>query len=131
MKTTKSVKQSERLQNQNDEQCVNAVKVLPVNESHYNRSSVNVPRGTPAPEGSNGSPSLGWRGVFFTGPEPEQDRRGEKDEIPVWHVFVGDQDANPVSKVYRVLSFLKADTLAVAMSKDRRLELIAEAQPAN
>ena len=71
-----------------------------------------------------------WRGVFFTGPEPEKDPRGEKDEIPIWHVFVGDQEANPVSKVYRVLSFTKADTLAAAMSKDRRLELVAEATAA-
>ena len=124
MKTTKSVKQNERLQNQNDEQRVMPVKGTDVNESQSNVASVNVPRGTQAPEGS------AWRGIFFTGPEPEKDRRGEQDEIPVWHVFVGDQEANPVSRVYRVLSFNKADTLAVAMSKDRRLELVAEAQPA-
>ena len=130
MKTTKSVKQSERLQNQNDEQRVTPAKDTSVNNSQSNAKPVNVPRGTQAPEGGNGKPSLGWRGVFFTGPEPEKDPRGEKDEIPTWHVFVGDQEANPISKVYRVLSFIKADTLAVAMSKDRRLELVAEAQPA-
>ena len=124
MKTTKSVKQSERLQNQNDEQRVTPAKDTSVNNSQSNAKPVNVPRGTQAPEGN------AWRGVFFTGPEPEKDPRGEKDEIPIWHVFVGDQEANPISKVYRVLSFIKADTLAVAMSKDRRLELVAEAQPA-
>ena len=125
MKTTKSVKQSERLQNQNDEQRVMPVKGTDVNESQTYVIPVTVPRGTPpTPVGS------AWRGVFFTGPEPEKDPRGEKDEIPTWHVFVGDQEANPVSRVYRVLSFNKADTLAVAMSKDRRLELVAEAQPA-
>ncbi len=69
-----------------------------------------------------------WNGVFFDGPEAEQDREGE--EIPVWHVYVGTEDAEPVSTVYRVFSFTKAQSLAQAMSKDRRLELVAEAQPA-
>jgi hypothetical protein len=69
-----------------------------------------------------------WTGVFFDGPEAEQDREGE--EIPVWHVYVGTEDAEPVSRVYRVFSFAKAESLAQAMSKDRRLELVAEAQPA-
>ena len=124
MKTTKSVKQGERLQNQNDEQRVIPVKDTSVNDSHDGTASVNVPRGTQAPEGS------AWRGVFFTGPEPEKDPRGEKDEIPIWHVFVGDENANPLSRVYRVLSFIKANTLAAAMSKDRGLELVAEATTA-
>ncbi len=69
-----------------------------------------------------------WTGVFFDGPEAEQDREGE--EIPVWHVYVGTEEAEPVSTVYRVFSFAKAQSLAQAMSKDRRLELVAEAQPA-
>ena len=66
--------------------------------------------------------------MFFDGPEAEQDREGE--EIPVWHVYVGTEDAEPVSRVYRVFSFTKAQSLTQAMSKDRRLELVAEAQPA-
>ena len=74
------------------------------------------------------TPAPAWNGVFFDGPEPEQDREGE--EIPVWHVYVGTEDAEPVSRVYRVFSFTKAQSLAQAMSKDRRLELVAEAQPA-
>ena len=69
-----------------------------------------------------------WTGVFFDGPEPEQDREGE--EIPVWHVYVGTKEAEPVSTVYRVFSFTKAQSLAQAMSKDRRLELVAEATTA-
>src|SRR5512136_3156715 len=68
-----------------------------------------------------------WRGVFFDGPEPEKDRQGE--EVPVWHVFVGNEDAHPLSRVYRVFSFKKAESLAQAMSKDRNLELVAEAMP--
>ena len=66
--------------------------------------------------------------VFFDGPEPEQDRKGE--EIPVWHVYVGTEHAEPVSTVYRVFSFTKAQSLAQAMSQDRRLQLVADAQPA-
>ncbi len=74
------------------------------------------------------TPQAPWTGVFFDGPEAEQDREGE--EIPVWHVYVGTEEAEPVSTVYRVFSFTKAQSLAQAMSKDRRLELVAEAQPA-
>ncbi len=84
-----------------------------------------------APEPKTNQPSLAtppWVGVFFDGPEPEQDREGE--EIPVWHVYVGTEQAEPVSTVYRVFSFTKAQSLAQAMSQDRRLELVAEAQPA-
>jgi hypothetical protein len=69
-----------------------------------------------------------WRGVFFDGPEPEQDREGE--DVPVWHVYVGSQDAEPVSRVYRVFTFAKAQALAQVMSKDRRLELVADATTA-
>ena len=80
-----------------------------------------IPTPTPAP-------APAWKGVYFDGPEAEQDREGE--EIPVWHVYVGTEEAEPVSRVYRVFSFTKAQSLAQAMSKDRRLELVAEAQPA-
>jgi hypothetical protein len=69
-----------------------------------------------------------WRGVFFEGPEPAQDHEG--DEIPVWYVFVGDKDAEPIGKVYRCSSFAPAQSLAQRMAKDRKLELIHEAMPA-
>ena len=68
-----------------------------------------------------------WRGVFFDGPEPDQDSEG--DEIPVWVVYVGDEEAEPVGKVYRCHSFAPAQSLAERMAKDRRLELIHEAMP--
>ena len=69
-----------------------------------------------------------WRGVFFFGPESVQNRDG--DEIPVWHVFVGDDQGEPVGRVYRTYSYDKAETLANKMSHDRQLELIAEANQA-
>ncbi len=87
------------------------------------------PAPTPAPAPAPASaPAPAWNGVFFDGPEAEQDREGE--EIPVWHVYVGTEDAEPVSRVYRVFSFTKAQSLAQAMSKDRRLELVADATTA-
>ena len=70
-----------------------------------------------------------WRAVFFHGPEPTQDRQ-TGDEIPSWSVYVGNADADPRGKVYTVYSFSRAQALAEAMSKDRNLQLVAEAQPA-
>ena len=66
-----------------------------------------------------------WRGVFFDGPQPDQNHEG--DEIPVWVVYVGDEESSPVSTVYRCHSYRAAESLAKRMSHDRRLELIHEA----
>jgi len=68
-----------------------------------------------------------WRGVFFDGPQSDQNQDG--DEIPVWVVYVGDEDANPVGKVYHSHDFKAAEQLAQDMARDRRLELINEAMP--
>jgi len=69
-----------------------------------------------------------WRAVFFDGPHPDVNRDG--DEIPVWQVYIGDQDAEPTATFYNVHSFKTAATLAQRMASDRRLELINEASPA-
>ena len=69
-----------------------------------------------------------WRGVFFDGPQSDQDREGE--EIPVWVVYVGDQHAEPVGTVYHCHDFKAAETLAKRMAKDRQLELVHEATTA-
>ena len=69
-----------------------------------------------------------WRGVFFDG--PQSDRDGEGDEIASWCVYVGNEEAEPVGKVYRFHDYASADTLARRMAKDRRLEFIHEASPA-
>ena len=66
-----------------------------------------------------------WRGVFFDGPQADQNQDG--DEIPVWVVYVGDEEASPVSTVYNLHNFEAAEKLARRMSHDRRLELIHEA----
>ena len=66
-----------------------------------------------------------WRGIFFRGPASRQDKEGE--EQPEWHVFLGDDQGEPVRTVYHVHSFKRAESLARVMSTDRKLELIAEA----
>lgn len=68
-----------------------------------------------------------WRGVFFDGPQSDQNHDG--DEIPVWVVYVGDEDAEPIGKVYHLHDFKAAEELAEQISHDRRLELIHEANP--
>lgn len=69
-----------------------------------------------------------WRGVFFDGPQSDRDREGE--EIPSWCVYVGDEEANPVGKVYHFHDYPSADALAHKMARDRKLECIHEASPA-
>ena len=77
---------------------------------------------------SETAPAGPWRGVFFDGPQPNQNADG--DEIPVWLVYEGDEEAEPVGTVYTLLSFKAADSLARRMANDRRLELIHEATTA-
>ena len=57
-----------------------------------------------------------------------QNRDG--DEIPVWLVYVGDEEAEPTSTVYKFHNFKAAEQLANKMAADRRLDLIHEASPA-
>jgi hypothetical protein len=48
----------------------------------------------------------------------------------VWVVYVGDEEAEPVSTVYHVYNFARAQALAERIAQDRRLELIHEAATA-
>ena len=68
-----------------------------------------------------------WRGIFFDGPQPDLDPEGE--EIPVWTVYVGNDDAEPIGNVYRLHHFKSAELLAYRMAEDRDLEIIHEAMP--
>ena len=72
--------------------------------------------------------SASWRGVFFDGPEADTNHDG--DEIPVWTVYVGNEEAEPVFSVYRCFSFDFAQDLARRMSADRHIELVQDATPA-
>ena len=68
-----------------------------------------------------------WRGIFLDGPQSDVDDEGE--EIPVWTVFVGNDNGDPVGTVYRLHHFKSAELLANRMAEDRNLELIHEAMP--
>jgi hypothetical protein len=63
--------------------------------------------------------------VFFDGPQSDFNRDG--DEIPMWVVYAGDDDANPIGKVYHFHNFAGAQALARKMARERRLELVDEA----
>ena len=69
-----------------------------------------------------------WRAIFFDG--PQADHNADGDEVPVWCVYVGDEEAEPVSTVYHVYDFARAQALAERIAQDRRLELIHEATTA-
>lgn len=69
-----------------------------------------------------------WRGIFVDGPQPDVDQEGE--EVPVWTVHVGDEDAEPIGKVYFCSSHGSARALAARMAKDRRLEIVDESMAA-
>ena len=66
--------------------------------------------------------------VYFDG--PQSDRNHDGVEIPVWTVYVGDDEGVPVDQVYTCLSFGTAERLARRIAEDRRLELITDAMPA-
>jgi hypothetical protein len=51
-----------------------------------------------------------WRGIFFEGPEPERGHDG--DEFPVWFVYIGDEDRQPISTAYKCFDFAGAEMLA-------------------
>lgn len=66
--------------------------------------------------------------IHAYGPEPTRNKDG--DEIPEWTVYVGDHDAQPKFKIYRLLDLARARALARRMSEDRGLEIIDELYPA-
>jgi hypothetical protein len=69
-----------------------------------------------------------WRGIFFDG--PDSDRNADGDEVPVWTVYVGNEEAEPTQAIYKAWSYDFALDLAQRMARDRRLDLIHEATTA-
>ena len=65
--------------------------------------------------------------VYFDGPCPSQDATGE--DIPVWFVFVGDSDGDPVDAVSPFSNFATAQCYACELAKAKRLSLITDAMP--
>jgi hypothetical protein len=103
--------------------------VLPTNRAADSKGAAAETLPQPAATKKDSTPTeRPWQGVFFDGPQSDQDQEG--DEIPVWVVYVGDEQAEPVGKVYECHSFPSAEALARRMARDRNLELIHEAMPA-
>jgi len=65
--------------------------------------------------------------VHFLGPCLSQDATGE--DIPVWFVFVGDIDVDPVDAVSPFSNFETAQRYTRELAKTQRLSLIADAMP--
>lgn len=69
-----------------------------------------------------------YRAVYFDGPSADRDHEGE--EIPVWVVYIGDDEAEPVSHLQHFRSFQIAEEVARHLANTKRLDLIHEASPA-
>jgi hypothetical protein len=69
-----------------------------------------------------------YRAVYFDGPSADRDPEG--DEIPVWVVYIGDDEAEPVSHLQHFHSFQIAEQVARHLAQARRLDLIHDASPA-
>ena len=69
-----------------------------------------------------------YRAVYFDGPQSDRDHEGE--EIPAWVVYIGDDEAEPVSHLQHFRSFEIAEQVARHLASARRLDLIHDASPA-
>ena len=69
-----------------------------------------------------------YRAVYFDGPQSDRDAEGE--EIPSWVVYIGDDEAEPVSHLQHFRSYEIAEQVARHLASDRRLDLIHDASPA-
>ena len=69
-----------------------------------------------------------YRAVYFDGPQSDRDHEGE--EVPSWVVYIGDDEAEPVSHLQHFRSYEIAEQVARHLASDRRLDLIHDASPA-
>jgi hypothetical protein len=69
-----------------------------------------------------------YRAVYFDGPQSDRDAEGE--EVPAWVVYIGDDEAEPVSHLQHFRSYEIAEQVARHLASDRRLDLIHDASPA-
>jgi hypothetical protein len=89
-----------------------------------------VQSGTGGPLAS-GAATGTHRAVYFHGPMPDPNANGgPAGTDSAWVVYVGDDNAEPVSTVHTLHHFKSAELLAHRMAEDRRLDLIQEATPA-
>ncbi len=78
-----------------------------------------------APEFSNVGP---FRAVYFDGPQSDRNREG--DEVPSWVVYIGDEDAEPVTHLQHFRSYQIAEQVARQLASTRRLDFVHDASPA-
>lgn len=69
-----------------------------------------------------------YRAVYFDGPQSDRDAEGE--EVPSWVVYIGDDEAEPVSHLQHFRSYEIAEQVARHLASTRRLDLIHDASPA-
>ena len=69
-----------------------------------------------------------YRAVYFDGPQSDRDAEGE--EVPAWVVYIGDDEAEPVSHLQHFRSYEIAEQVARHLANTRRLDLIHDASPA-
>jgi hypothetical protein len=74
-----------------------------------------------------------YRAVYFDGPQPDLDQDGDGGQCgthPVWEVYIGDDEAEPVSHLQHFRSFQIAEDVARHLASTKRLDLIHDASPA-
>ena len=74
-----------------------------------------------------------YRAVYFDGPSADRDPEGDGGPCgthPVWVVYIGDDEAEPVSHLQHFRSFQIAEDVARHLASTKRLDLIHDATPA-
>jgi hypothetical protein len=69
--------------------------------------------------------------VVVDGPYANANAASDWDEFPEWTVSAVDDEGTDIGKIYRVRSYNRAVNLGEKIARDRRLELVNEAAPAN
>lgn len=70
-----------------------------------------------------------WRGVFFDGPVSNSQPSTINSQLPQWVVYIGDEDAEPIGKVYTFHNYQWASDHAQGLARACNLELIDESMP--
>ena len=72
-----------------------------------------------------------YRAVYFDGPQPDLNAHdGQCGTHPAWVVYIGDDEAEPVSHLQHFHSYEIAEQVARHLASARRLDLIHDASPA-
>ena len=64
--------------------------------------------------------------AIYFGADTDIDTYDSGDEIDIFYVYAGDDDAEPIGKVYTSRNFKRMRTLAENMAAERKLELVID-----